>query len=112
MTLIKPDGLSMKFFKDLLQLLSDTYTPGTVISAPGAPFEVSATIIGWLRTSSSFGHVRVLEDGQKELGGGFGHYGMFPAQLIRIAVTDVTVTGLSKMTPREPDEATPTSPDR
>jgi hypothetical protein len=91
---------SVQFLGDLLGLLQDSYMRGNERGIP--PYQITATIIGVLRTRSSYGLVRE-ENGRKFLYGGFGHLAAYPAELEFIAVKDIQITGLSLRYSRFPE---------
>jgi hypothetical protein len=84
---------SVSFFSDVLRLLRNSFMRGNGSGRP--PFRITATLVGVLRTSNSFGFVRE-ENGRKFLYGGFGHLAAYPAELEYLAVKDIEISGLSR----------------
>jgi hypothetical protein len=85
------DQTSVEFLNELSALFIRLYWSRDPVVEP--PFQVSATLVGVLRTKPLV--TRGL-DGRPVADGGFGHLNEFPAEIDIIAVRDVSIVGLSQ----------------
>jgi hypothetical protein len=95
------ESKSLNFYSELVRLLQSIYVPRSERMTNTLPVHISATLVGVLSTSKTYGQVARGYNEPPFLSGGFGHMGAYPAQLYVTAVRDIEITGLETAASKE-----------